>query len=752
MAAYVSPTITQLLNKLDYMPPEDRELVQRAYEVAEVQHRGQARSSGEIYITHPLAVADILSDLHADAETLAAGLLHDVVEDTGYPPEKIEEIFGRKVKELVLGVTKLSKQTQGELEPTDNHGEEAPKEGRGGESGRPVRSRQEEWAENMRQLFLSSGEHPLILVIKLADRMHNMRTLGAIKNEDKRRRIAKETLEIFAPVANRLGMWQMKWELEDLSFRFLQPVVYQQLREKINQRRAGRERFIKQVEEQIRLSLAEHGIMADVSGRPKHIYSIWRKIQKKGIPFEEVYDVHGFRVIVDSIPDCYVVLGIVHNLWPPIPGEFDDYIARPKDNGYQSLHTSVHGPEGRHMEVQIRTWEMHDLAEQGVAAHWRYKEGGRKFDADFANKIAWLRAVKGYEEETNDASDMLEHMRSELFSDRVYVFTPKGDLLSLPTGSTPIDFAYYIHTEIGHRCRGARVNGKMVRLDYQLRNRDRVEIITTKKGGPSRDWLNEHLGFVRTRRARSKIRQWFKTQDRDLNIAAGRQTLDRLIKQLYLRTVSHEDVAKAFNYDDLEDFLAAIGCGDIPSDRIIGKLVALQPKEREEKVEDGLPDVATPTGSADPIAIRGVDGLLTRLAKCCNPLPGDDIVGYVTRGMGITIHKASCPSLMNRNEPERLIQASWGADTPTYPVPIIVRAWNRMGLLRDISAIVAADSINISSTSTTTNPKSPIAVIMLTLNVKDAQQLARMMDRIERVPNVFAVERYRLDGSRGVKK
>lgn len=750
MTVYVSPTIDQLLQKAGYLSGNDRDLLRRAFVVAEEQHRGQTRSSGEPYITHPLAVAEILCNLGADAETMAAGLLHDVVEDTGYPPEKLSEQFGKKVTELVLGVTKLSKQVRGVLEPTGNH----PNGANGGPVARPDPTRQEEWAENMRQLFLSSGEHPLILVIKLADRLHNMLTLSAIKNEDKRRRIAKETLEIFAPVANRLGMWQIKWELEDLAFFHLQPVIYQQLREKISQRRTGREKYIKQVEDQIRLALIEHSITADVSGRPKHIYSIWRKMQKKGIPVEEVYDVHGFRIVVDSVTDCYVALGIIHTLWKPIPGEFDDYIARPKDNGYQSLHTAVIGPDKHPMEVQIRTWEMHDLAEQGVAAHWRYKEGGRKFDEDFANKIAWLRALKAFEEEASDAAEMVESMRTDIFSDRVYVFTPKGDLFNLPAGSTPIDFAYQIHTEVGHRCRGARVNGKMVRLDYQLKNRDRVEIITTKKAGPSRDWLNEHLGYVRTRRARSKIRQWFRTQDRDANIVAGRQTLDRLIKQLYLRSVSHEDAALAMGYDNLDDFLAAIGYGDIPTDRLSSKLIAMQPKERgEEKEEDGdLPDVAPPAGASAPIAIRGVDGLLSRLAQCCNPLPGDDIVGYVTRGRGVTIHKVDCPNVMHRSqEQERMIQAHWGAETPTYPVPIIVRAWNRTGLLRDISAVVAADGINISASATNTNPKSPLAVIFLTLSVGDAQQLTRIMDRIERVQNVMSVERYRAEGGKGKK-
>ena len=744
MPKYVSPTIDQLLEKLRYLPDAERDLVRRAYEVAEAQHREQMRSSGEPYITHPLAVADILADLRSDVDTVAAGLLHDVVEDTGYTPEQLETNFGSRVKELVLGVTKLSSQTRRELESTD-HSETG---GNGSAPPRPERSRQEEWAENMRQLFLSSGDHPLILVIKLADRLHNMRTLSALKNEDKRRRIAKETMDIFAPVANRLGMWQIKWELEDLCFRHLQPGVYQQLREKISQRRDVREGFIHEVEEQLQADLADASVSADVTGRPKHIYSIWRKMQKKGTPFEKVYDVHGFRIIVESIPDCYTALGIVHARWVPVPGEFDDYIARPKENGYRSLHTAVIGPGKTHMEVQIRTVEMHELAEQGVAAHWRYKEGGsHKIDADFTNKVAWLRALVNYEEESSSASEMVENMRSDLFGDRVYVFTPKGDLLAMPAGATPIDFAYQIHSEVGHRCRGARVNNHMVRLDYQLKNRDQVEIITTKKGGPSRDWLNEHLGYVRTSRARTKIKQWFRRQDREQNITFGRQMLERLLKQLSLRTVSFEDVAKAFAYDELDDLLAAIGYGDITSDRLVGKLISLQPPPSDKASGDYLPETSRQAAAADAggIAIRGVTGLDVRLANCCHPLPGEAIIGYVTRGRGVTVHRADCPNVINRDEADRLIQANWGDETPTYGVPIMVKAWNRSGLLRDITSIVASEGINISDTTTISNEKNPVAVILLTIHVRDAQQLTRQLDRMGGVPNVFEVERLRSD-------
>jgi len=748
MTKYVAPTIDEVLAKLKYMPPEQLDMVREAYELAARLHQGQKRSSGDDYITHPLAVADILADMHADVETIIAGLLHDVVEDCDYPPQLIEEQFGYKVMKLVMGVTKLSKQTARELEPTDAHGK--PIANGNGAKRRPEPTWEDEWAENMRQLFMSSAEHPLILVIKLADRLHNMRTLDGHPSIEKRKRIAKETLEIFAPVANRLGMRQIKWELEDLSFRYLHPEIYQQLKSALAQRRETRERFVKMVEREIRRELDKAGIKAEVSGRPKHIYSIWRKMQRKGVPFEEIYDVHGFRIIVDSVADCYTVLGLIHSRWTPIPGEFDDYIARPKDNGYQSLHTAVIGPGGKHMEVQIRTREMHEMAEQGVAAHWRYKEDGGKYDYQFANKVAWLRALVQYEEEGNDATEMVENLRTDLFSDRVYVFTPKGDLISLPAGATPVDFAYYIHTEVGHHCRGARVNGKLVKLNYKLQNRDRVEIITTKRGGPSRDWLNPNLGYVRTSRARSKIKAWFRKQDREQNIQAGRQSMERLLKQLNIR-IGYDEVARALDYDSVEDMLAAIGYGDLSTERIAGKLIDLQQQALQEanlETEPDLPDFPPPPkarASDQTASIRGVEGMLVRFAQCCHPLPGEPIIGYITRGRGITIHRQDCPNLLHRaqNEPERLIQVDWGIETPTYPVTILVKAWNRAGLLRDNTNILASEKVNIRGSTTKSNSKSPFASIILTIEVADTQQLTRIIDLIDRVQNVISVERMR---------
>ncbi|HEY79929.1 MAG TPA: bifunctional (p)ppGpp synthetase/guanosine-3',5'-bis(diphosphate) 3'-pyrophosphohydrolase [Caldilineae bacterium] len=747
MAKYVAPTIDQILSKLKYMSPEELIRVRQAYELAERLHRGQKRSSGEDYITHPLAVADILTDLKAGVDTIIAGLLHDVVEDCDYTPEEIEEQFGTRVMKLVMGVTKLSKQTARELEPTDGHGKPLNGNGHG---ARRAPTRKEEWAENMRQLFMSSVEHPLILVIKLADRLHNMRTLYGHSSEAKRRRIAQETLEIFAPVANRLGMWQIKWELEDLSFRYLEPDTYQQIKHELAQRRETRERFVKQVEREIRRELDKAGIQGEVEGRPKHIYSIWRKMQRKGVPFKEIYDVHGFRIIVDTVADCYAVLGLIHNRWTPIPGEFDDYIARPKDNGYQSLHTAVIGPGGKHMEVQIRTREMHEMAEQGVAAHWRYKEDGGKYDASFANKVAWLRALVQYEEEEgSDAEQMVENIRTDLFSDRVYVFTPKGDLISLPAGATPVDFAYHIHTEVGHRCRGARVNGKLVKLNYQLQNRDRVEIITARRGGPSRDWLNPNLGYVRTSRARSKIKSWFRKQDREQNIQAGRMALDRLLKQLNIR-IGFDEVARILEYDTVEDMLSALGYGDLSTERIAGKLIDLQHQAKLEAMREQAPDepdILPPQarpGDRD-VKIRGVEGLEYRMAKCCHPMPGEPIAGYITRGRGVTIHRQDCHNLLHlsEREPERIIDISWGIETPTYPVTILVKAWNRAGLLNDITRILANEKINIRGSTTKSNHRSPFASIILTIEVKNVSQLTRVMDLIDRVANVISVKRTR---------
>ncbi|HDN81081.1 MAG: GTP diphosphokinase [Chloroflexi bacterium] len=697
--------------------PEGRQLVSRAYELAKVAHEGQVRASGEPYIQHSLAVAHILSDLRLDPATIAAGLLHDVVEDTILDVDDIRAEFGEEVARLVDGVTKLEKMEKDRLQAREL-------------------SRAYEQAESIRKMFLAMVDDVRVVLIKLADRLHNMRTLGSLP-EHKRRRIAQETLEIFAPLANRLGIWKIKWELEDLAFRYLEPDKYKEIAMKLDQRRKDRERYIAKVIETLQKRLKEAGIEAEITGRPKHIYSIYQKMKRKNLDFNQIYDLHGVRIIVNDIKDCYAALGVVHSLWPPIPGEFDDYIATPKDNMYRSLHTAVVGPGGKPLEVQIRTYEMHRVAEYGIAAHWRYKEQAKR-DVEFENKIAWLRQILEWRQEVTDAREFIDSLKSDFFQDRVYVFTPKGDVIDLPAGSTPIDFAYHIHTEIGHRCRGARVNGKIVPLDYQLKSGDQVEIITAKRGGPSRDWLNPDLGYVKTSRARQKIRLWFKKQARAENIAQGRELLDKELKRLRI-DVDYEEVAQMFGYKSADDFLAAIGYGDIHPQQVATKL--LQMESQEEELPKPRPTVRESPG----VTVLGVGNLLTHLAKCCNPVPGDAIVGYVTKGRGISIHRADCPNILHLKDRERLIQVSWGQESRArYPVTITVKAFDREGLFRDIATVVANEGVNIASGEITTRKKDHVAIIKTTLEISTASQLTRILDKISRLPNV--IEAYRHTG------
>jgi RelA/SpoT family (p)ppGpp synthetase len=699
-------------------PSSDLELIERAYALAATAHDGQVRASGEAYIHHPLAVAGILAELNLDPATIAAGLLHDVAEDSQYDIEYIEKHFGPEVARLVDGVTKLE-QIDELRKATD-----------------PL---QDEKAESLRKMFLAMVDDVRVVLIKLADRLHNMRTLSSLP-EHKRRRIARETLEIFAPLANRLGIWQIKWELEDLAFRHLEPATYKELARKIQERRQDREQYINQVIQILQEELRKAGIQAEVSGRPKHIYSIWRKMKRKGVDFDQIYDAQGVRIIVDSVRDCYAALGVVHSLWRPIPGEFDDYIATPKDNMYRSLHTAVVGPNGRPMEVQIRTWEMHRTAEYGIAAHWRYKEQSGKRDIDFENKIAWLRQLMEWRQEVTDAQEFVDSMKTDVFQDRVYTFTPQGDIIDLPAGSTPIDFAYHVHTEVGHRCRGARVNGKLVPLDYQLRNGDQVEIITAKRGGPSRDWLNPNLGFVKTQRARGKIRQWFRRLDREVNITEGRGILDKELKRLSVE-ISYDVIAKMFNFESVDDLLAAIGYGDINPQQIAAKVLEMERKDQGVPAPEAS-DKQRPSLPMDGVSVQGVSGLLTHPAHCCNPLPGDDIIGYVTRGRGVSIHKRDCPNVLLTREPERLIEVSWGTQPQqTYPVSIIVHAFDRAGLLRDIASVVADEKVNMREAQAITGLKDNTAIITATLDVTGVVQLSRLLTKIEQLPNVVEARR-----------
>jgi GTP pyrophosphokinase len=700
---------------------EGAQLIRHAYEIAVAAHDGQKRASGESYIQHPLAVAGILTDLRLDPPTIAAALLHDVAEDTDVKVDDLRNEFGEEVAKLVDGVTKL-----------DYIGQFT-----------EIRRRNpdDEQAENLRKIFLAMVDDVRVVLIKLADRLHNMRTLGALP-EEKRKRIALETLEIYAPLANRLGIWQVKWELEDLAFRHLEPEKYKEIADLIAERHEDRMKWLDETKELLTQHLREEGIEADISARPKHIYSIYKKMQRKSVAFEQIYDVRAVRLIVNTLSECYAALGVVHSLWRPIPREFDDFIATPKDNMYRSLHTAVVGPDGKPMEVQIRTNEMHHTAEYGIAAHWRYKERLSKRDADFESKIAWLRQLMEWRQDVTDARQFVDTVKADVFQDRVYAFTPQGHIIDLPAGSTPVDFAYHVHTEIGHRCRGARVNGKLVSLDYQLVNGDQVEIITAKRGGPSRDWLNLHLKYIKTGRAREKVRQWFRKQDRDQNIILGREILEREMKRLNVENENYGDLATMFGYESVDDFLAAIGYGDVSSQSIATKVLTRERERNEQQVIATLTEHRPAAMSISGISMLGTSGLPTALARCCNPLPGDPVLGYITRGRGITIHRQDCPNVSRVRDAERLIAVDWGtAERQTYSVMIRVKAFNRAGLLRDIAAVVADEGIDLSSALAVTGEKGNIATITATLEVTGMDQLSQVLARVERVPNVMEARR-----------
>ena len=702
------------------LSPADRALLERAHNLAVKAHRGQKRASGEPYVNHCLAVATILAELGAPIPVVAAGLLHDTVEDTSVTLKDLADEFGPEVAGLVDGVTKLTQLPR--VTRRERKDERT--------------SRVELAKETLRKTFLAMGDDVRVVMIKLADRLHNMRTLSHLPSE-KHTRIAQETLEIFAPLANRLGIWQMKGELEDLSFRYVYPDRYKAIAQSVAERRVDREKALQAICERLHQELTEASIRAEVTGRPKHLYSIYRKMERKGVPFEMVYDVRGVRVLVESEPDCYLALGVIHNHWKPIPGTFDDYVATPKDNFYQSLHTAVVYDDGKTLEVQIRTPEMQENAEYGIAAHWRYKEGRKRDDA-YQQRILWLRRLMDWRQDADGDTDFIDAMKSDVFDDRVYAFTPKGDIIDLPAGSTPIDFAYHIHSDIGHRCRGAKVNGKLVTLDYRMQTGDSVEILTTKRGGPSRDWLNASLEMVKTQRARGKIRQWFKRQDREQNIANGRALLDRELHRLGIEDLTHEQIATDLSYAQTDDLLAAIGCGDVH----LGKIIARVVEKQEPELIQAIPTVpAQPAATGHEVSVLGVSGLLTARARCCSPAPGDPIVGYVTRGRGVTIHRRDCPNVLRVADKERLIQVNWGQERRTYPVSVRIRAYDREGLMRDVSSLVANEGINMPSINATT--KNSLAVLNLELGVTDISQLSRVLNRLEALPNVLEACRIR---------
>jgi GTP pyrophosphokinase len=698
--------------------------VRRAFEFAAEAHGSQMRESGDPYITHPLAVTETVAELQLDTATIVAALLHDVAEDTAVSIADIEARFGSEVARLVDGVTKLSK---------------VPWFKENGDVVDVPADRQTIWAESMRKMFLAMADDIRVVLIKLADRLHNMRTLDA-RPEEKRRRVAQETMDIYAPLAARLGIGQIKWQLEDLSFRHLEPAIYKDIAKKLSDRRVVRERYIAQVIEALEAELKHVSVEADITGRPKHIYSIYRKMKARQADISQIYDLLAVRVLVDTVQECYSVLGQVHALWRPIPGQFDDYIANRKESGYQSLHTTVVALEGQALEIQIRTHEMHQVAEYGVAAHWRYKEG-RRTDVQFDAKVAWLRQLMDWQRDVSaGAQAFVDSLKTDVFQDQVYVFTPRGEIKEMADGATPLDFAYRVHTDVGHKCVGAKVNGRMVSLDHKLQNGDIVEIITARGSkGPSRDWLNPNLGYIRTANAREKIRQWFKRQQRDENVLRGGELVVKELKRLSIDGVKLDDVATAFKYEKLDDFLAAVGYGDIHPHQIAMRIsTELKPAPDPDELPALRPASAPNTTG---IRVLGVGDLLTRLAQCCNPVPGDEIIGYITRGKGVTVHRRACPSVANEQDQERLVQVDWGrTGQHTFPITIRAEAWDRVGLARDLAALLADEGLSITELNTKVH-KDQTATVWATVEVSGLDKLSRVLHRLEGIKDVFSVVR-----------
>jgi GTP diphosphokinase / guanosine-3',5'-bis(diphosphate) 3'-diphosphatase len=705
-------TVSELLRVADHLDPQGQQMVRKAYERAASAHTGQRRLSGEDYVNHPLEVAAILADLELDAETIAAALLHDTVEDTALTADEVEREFGKEVARLVDGVTKLGRIA--------------------------LRSDQQQQAENIRKMMVAMAEDLRVVLIKLADRLHNMRTLDPLP-EVKRRKISRETLDIYAPLAHRLGIGQIKWELEDLAFRNLEPEAYEDVVKRIARKRNDREALVSDLREILARELEKVGIQAEITGRPKHIYSVWQKMTRENKDFSEIYDLSAIRVQVDTVRDCYGVLGVVHSLWKPVPGRFKDYVAMPKSNGYQSLHTTVITHTGEPIEIQIRTQEMHHVAEFGVAAHWTYKEGGK--DASFDQKLSWLRSLLEWQNDLGDAESFLDTVKVDLFQDEVYVFTPKGDVLNLPADSTPVDFAYRIHTEVGHRCIGAKVNGRMVPLDYELQNGEIVEILTSKgPHGPSRDWLN----FVKSASAKERIRKWFKSQSREENVAKGRDLLDKELHRMHRVNLVDLDQGKLIQIANLhkfaatDDFLAAVGYGDLSPHAVVMRMALnLDTPGGELRTIPLIPNVQ-PTPR---VLVRGEKGILTKIAPCCQPVPGDAIVGYTTRGKGVTVHRVDCINAVNAQDQARVVPVDWDSEaTHLYPVAIKIEAWDRQGLLRDIATVVAENRVNMSSLEVHVYDDKT-AVVSTTVEIDSLAQLSRLMEKLEGVKDVNTVAR-----------
>ena len=705
-----------------YLPPDKLELVEQVCRYAAECHNGQSRKSGEPYIEHPIHTALFLGDLRLDADTIAAALLHDVMEDCGVTYTQLCKRFGDEIAKLVDGVTKLTRMDLMAMDTDDStHA-----------SGVQDRLK----AESLRKMLVAMAQDIRVVLIKLADRLHNMRTLEALSAE-RRQAIARETLEIYTPLAHRLGIWDIKWRLEDIAFRHLEPLQYKKISRMLSAKRREREDYIDNVVEKFSKELESTGLDAQVVGRPKHIYSIHKKIQKyaaQGKELSKIYDLYAIRVLVEDKADCYNALGVVHNLWRPLPGTFDDYIASPNENMYQSLHTTVMCDGGVPLEVQIRTHKMHQTAEYGVAAHWRYKEG-ETGDLQFENKMTWLRQLLEWQREVTGTEEFLESVRTELFRDQVFAYTPKGDIVELPSGATPIDFAYKIHTELGHRCIGSKVNGRLVALDYQIGNGDTVEVLTTKVArGPSLDWLNPNQGYVHSASSIQKIRHWFRRQAKGVNVERGRDLLRRELRRLNI-VMDEENIASLFKVDTVDEFLAALGSGGISETQLVSRLASQQ--EQSEQQSSPAASLSSPTSG---VQVLGAGDLLMQMGRCCNPLPGEEILGYITRNRGVTVHKRSCSNLRNEDEKERLIGVEWGQTRQFYPVRVTIQAWDRVGLLRDLTTKVSEQSVNIASVVSTENEDGTHA-ISLTLYTTGIGQLGRLFSKLEGVQGVIGVSR-----------
>lgn len=729
-----------------YLTEEQVAFVRKAYELAAEAHAVQRRKSGEPYIIHPIGVASILAQLQMDDKTLAAAFLHDVVEDTDYTLDDIKERFGVVVANLVDGVTKL-----GKIEYI---------------------SKEDRQIENYRKMFLAMARDIRVVLIKLADRLHNMRTMKYMPVH-KQQSISRETLEIYAPLAHRLGIYTIKWELEDLAFRYMEPDIYYNLVEQVKIKRREREAMINEAMEEMKESLEKANIKCEIQGRPKNFYSIHKKMLRDHKELNEIYDLLAIRVLVDTVKDCYGTLGIVHSMWRPIPGRFKDYVAVPKSNMYQSLHTTVLSTGGQPLEIQIRTFEMHRISEYGIAAHWRYKEsGGSKpasqssTDKGFDAKLSWLRQLLEWHQDMNDSRDFVNTVKMDIFADEVFVFTPRGDVIDLPVGSVPIDFAYRIHTDVGNRCVGAKVNGRIVPLDFKLSNGDIVEVITSKQSsGPSRDWLN----IVGSSDTRNKIKGWFKKERREENIIKGREMLEKEAKRLgydpkvLARPEKLKEAGTKLRIDSDENLLAALGYGGVTLNSVISKLVEIYKKDQKLNTTKDLSELLaelkprkSKAKASHGILVKGEEGIMVKLARCCNPIPGDPVIGYITRGSGVSVHRADCPNVLSNNpdEQSRLIEVSWdvGIDS-VYKVNIVITSVNRPGMMADIMMATSEAKLNIFSLNCRTD-KNKVATTHIGLDISSLEQLEYIMNRIRRMKGVYSVERVvaNFNGNNGGKK